>query len=247
MNGNQTTRDDDFKAIAANRSRKALIYGGISATLLAAIFFSFPALDLIFSGLFYDSAVDPYSQTKKGFWLSHSETLKFIFWLIDVVARMVLVGALAITFYQIWRRHAMLLASSIVTASLVLGPAITVNSIFKEHWDRARPRQIIDFGGDKKFSAAWVISDQCKRNCSFTSGHAAAGFSFVVGHFVSRTPIWLWLGVISGLLIGLARIAVGAHFLSDVVFSFFVVYLVAALVTLVFIKVNNQRNLRKYG
>jgi len=246
MIANQIKRDSEFKAIAANRSRTALIYGGISAALLAALFFSFPAIDLMFSGLFYDSTVDPDSQTKRGFWLSHSESLKFVFWLVDVVARIVLVGALVITFYQIWRRHALLLASSIVTASLILGPAVTVNSIFKEHWDRARPRQIIDFGGDKKFSAAWVISDQCKRNCSFTSGHAAAGFSFVVGHFVSRTPIWIWLGVISGLLIGLARIAVGAHFLSDVVFSFFVVYLVAALVTLVFNKVNNQRNLRKY-
>jgi lipid A 4'-phosphatase len=237
---------EEFKLMALDRSRKALVYGGTSTVILGILFFVFSDIDLIFSGLFFDPALDLDGQTQKRFWLRHSEYLRFVFWLVDVVARVVLVAAIAITAYRVWRKHPKLLASSIVTASLVLGPALTVNSVFKEHWDRARPGQIVNFGGDKKFSAAWVISDQCKRNCSFTSGHAAAGFSFVVGFFVSRAAIWLWLGVVSGLSIGLARIAVGAHFLSDVIFSFFAVYLVAALVTLTFIKIHNLKNPKKY-
>jgi lipid A 4'-phosphatase len=218
--------------MALDRSRKALIYGGTSTVILGILFSVFSDIDLIFSGLFFDPALDLDGQTQKRFWLRHSEYLRFVFWLVDVVARVVLVAAIAITAYRVWRKHPKLLASSIVTASLVLGPALTVNSVFKEHWDRARPGQIVDFGGDKAFSPAWAISDQCTRNCSFTSGHAAAGFAVIIGHFVSRNLLWLWLGLISGALIGLTRIAVGAHFLSDVVFSFYVVYLVTAITTL---------------
>jgi len=49
-------------------------------------------------------------------------------------------------------------------------------------------------------------------------------------HFVARGSLWLWLSLAFGGLIGASRIAVGAHFLSDVVFSFFLVYLISAAV-----------------
>jgi len=228
---NKFTDEQQFKLFAINRSRKALIVGGLSCVGLGFLFFFFPEIDLLFSGLFYDSSINSDGVTKK-FWLRNSELLRLSVWLVDVVSRIVLVLAMIITLFQLWSRGRLLLASLIVTISLILGPAFTVNSIFKEHWDRARPGQIVDFGGDKAFSPAWAISDQCTRNCSFTSGHAAAGFAFIVGHFVSRNLLWLWLGLISGALIGLTRIAVGAHFLSDVVFSFYVVYLVTAITTL---------------
>jgi lipid A 4'-phosphatase len=41
---------------------------------------------------------------------------------------------------------------------------------------------------------------------------------------------WLGIGLSLGGLIGLARIAQGGHFISDVVFSFFAVYFTAKLV-----------------
>ena len=124
-----------------------------------------------------------------------------------------------------------------VTISLVLGPAVVVNSVLKEHWDRARPRELQDFGGSKQFTPAWVKSNQCDRNCAFTSGHAAAGFSFIALYFVARSPLWLWLSLACGGLIGWTRIAVGAHFLSDVVFSFFLVYLISAAVAWILVTI----------
>ena len=53
------------------------------------------------------------------------------------------------------------------TGSMLLGPIIIVNGIFKSFWGRARPLQITEFGGDKIFTSPLVISNQCSLDCSF--------------------------------------------------------------------------------
>jgi lipid A 4'-phosphatase len=114
---------------------------------------------------------------------------------------------------------------------LIVGPMLAVNAGLKESWGRARPRDVVEFGGAHKFTPAWIISDQCSHNCAFTSGHAAAGFSLCIGFFVSRRKIWLNGGLLFGGLVSLSRMMNGAHFFSDVLFSFFVVFISAAIVT----------------
>lgn len=214
----------------------------MACLVCAAIFIALPQLDLATSRFFYAQGQEG---AQSGFGLANLRSLKFFFWLIDAVSRVVLVATIGLTIYYAVKKHPRLLASTIVTFSLVLGPAIMVNAVYKDHWDRARPRQIVEFGGTKQFTPAWVVSDQCPRNCSFTSGHAAAGFSFLVGYFVSRGRFWLWLGIVFGGITGLTRIMVGAHFLSDVVFSFFTVYLMAALVTFVLVRSAPTNDRRK--
>jgi lipid A 4'-phosphatase len=209
------------------RARNALKFGVLIAGAIAVYFFFFSEIDLAVSRLFY---VEGLGQKTPGFYLADYSALQFFFWLVDAISRAVLLGALVITFILILKKHTKLLASIMVTLSLILGPTVVVNSVFKDHWDRARPRQIVDFGGNKQFTPAWVLSDQCDRNCSFPSGHAAAGFSFLVGYFVSGMRIWIWTGLVFGGLTGLTRIMVGAHFLSDIVFAFFIVYVVSAVV-----------------
>lgn len=227
---------------AESRARFALSFGGVLTLLLASLFLAFPGVDIAFSRLFF-------SQSLTGgvgeFWLSNSSGLKFFFWLVDAVSRIVLPFVIVITVYYAVKKHPRFLASSIVSVGLLLGPVIVVNGVFKDHWDRARPRQVVEFGGSQKFTPAWVISDQCRRNCSFTSGHAAAGFSFVVAHFVAASRIWLWIGVIFGGITGLTRIVVGAHFLSDVIFSFFIVYLIFASVALLFARIAGKSSSQK--
>ena len=78
----------------------------------------------------------------------------------------------------------------------------------------------------KKLTAVQVALD---RHYSTVGGMMLALHKKACNTAASR--IWIWLGLIVGSFTGLTRIAVGAHFLSDVVFSFFAVYLVAALVT----------------
>ncbi len=231
-------RYDRSSLIALVRARSGLAFRiGLPLSIaLALAFYFFPEIDIHVSRLFFDPQLVGTSEGS-GFWLKESPTLNFLFWFVDVVSRGVLVVAIAVMIYFAVKRHHRLLSTTIVTLSLILGPALIVNSVFKEHWDRARPRTVEVFGGTQKFTPAWVVSDQCKRNCSFTSGHAAAGFAFIVGHFVAKTRLWLLLGLFSGLSIGLARVAVGAHFLSDVLFSGVAVYLVTALMASILVNI----------
>ena len=52
-------------------------------------------------------------------------------------------------------------------AALLLGPGWVVNEALKNHWGRARPEQVSDFGGAQRFTPALQPADQCVKNCSF--------------------------------------------------------------------------------
>jgi lipid A 4'-phosphatase len=102
-----------------------------------------------------------------------------------------------------------------------LGPGLVVNSGFKDNWQRARPYQVEAFGGTQQFTRATVMTDQCDNNCSFVSGHVACGFFWVSMMLVQRRRALAWgaAGVAAGVLIGFARMADGAHWLSDVLWA----------------------------
>ena len=192
------------------------IYGAALAASLA-LFYWVPQADLLVSGLFYDPV--------HGFALAtwppvrdFTASIRWITWAILLVA---LAGAVWLRFvgWPLWRfnRNALIF----LVAALAIGPGILVNTVFKEHWGRARPYQIEAFGGQHQFTPAPLPADQCERNCSFVSGHAALGFSLVM--FVFLMPagrarnVALAAALSFGALVGLARIAAGHHFLSDVV------------------------------
>jgi len=192
------------------------IYGAALATSLA-LFYWVPQVDLFVSGLFYDPA--------HGFTLANwppvhdlTASIRWITWAILLIP---LAGAAWLRFvgWPIWRfnRNALIF----LIAALTVGPGILVNTVLKDHWGRARPYQIEAFGGQHQFTPAPLPADQCDRNCSFVSGHAALGFSLVMFAFLipaGRTrTIALAAALSFGALVGLARIAAGHHFLSDVV------------------------------
>jgi lipid A 4'-phosphatase len=112
--------------------------------------------------------------------------------------------------------------------ALGVGPGLIVNVALKDHWGRARPSQIATFGGDKHFTPALQPTDQCDHNCSFSAGHAAMGFYLVSFAFLLRDPKRRRrteaAALAFGAAAGLARMAQGGHFLSDVVFSGLIVY-----------------------
>ncbi|MES2952414.1 MAG: phosphatase PAP2 family protein [Pseudomonadota bacterium] len=119
----------------------------------------------------------------------------------------------------IGKRWRLLLAFVVLAGAL--GPGLLVNSGFKENWQRARPYQVTVFGGTQQFSRATVLSDQCNNNCSFVSGHVACGFFLASLMLVDRRRrvVWGTTGVVAGLTIGFARMADGAHWLSDVLWA----------------------------
>jgi lipid A 4'-phosphatase len=196
--------------------------------LLSLVFLLFPSIDLTVSGWFY--------KPQQGFFLGKETLFVFLYDIVPITA-----DVLEATFplilllgFSPLQRYLATYQKPTVYLSLVLllGPGLLVNEVLKNHWGRARPAQIITFGGTKVFTAAGIPSNQCKRNCSFVSGHASMGFYFLsLGYlFPRQRRRWLGIGIGLGGLMGLARIAQGAHFISDVVFSFFAVYFVAKLV-----------------
>ena len=95
---------------------------------------------------------------------------------------------------------------------LVTGGAQMLNDVLKELFHRTRPAPVGGFIDAQQFS--------------FPSGHAmvSAAFYFLLAYLVWRlVPGWFWRAVLVGalimlvLLIGLARLYLGVHYLSDVI------------------------------
>jgi membrane-associated PAP2 superfamily phosphatase len=119
--------------------------------------------------------------------------------------------------------------------AVVLGPGLFINAVFKDHWGRPRPRDVIEFGGQMQFREVWQ-PDLNTKGKSFPCGHASIGFALFVPYFWLRRkrPVLaatiLAGGLAYGGLMGAARMAQGGHFLSDVVWSAAMVYLVSAAI-----------------
>ena len=113
---------------------------------------------------------------------------------------------------------------------LGLGPGLLVNAVFKDHWGRPRPRQVVEFGGDKPFFQPWK-KGVAGEGHSFPSGHASVAFYMTAPFFMLRrnrprqAHAWLAGGMTFGILMGVARITQGGHFLSDIVWSWGMIYL----------------------
>ncbi|MFN7094324.1 MAG: phosphatase PAP2 family protein, partial [Burkholderiales bacterium] len=107
-------------------------------------------------------------------------------------------------------------------------------SVFKDHWGRARPIQVTEFGGSKRFTPMGVITNQCERNCSFVSGHASVGFYLMAFAWVTKQnrKIWFFLGWFVGMVIGGLRIWQGGHFLSDVIVAGMLIHMTCSLLNL---------------
>jgi lipid A 4'-phosphatase len=108
-----------------------------------------------------------------------------------------------------------------VALSIGLGAGLLTNVVLKDSWGRARPSQVMEFGGPKQFTPPFMRSTQCDKNCSFVSGDASLAASFTAFAMIAernRRRWWLGLGAFTG-LVGLMRMARGSHFLSDVVFA----------------------------
>jgi lipid A 4'-phosphatase len=149
-------------------------------------------------------------------------------WIPAILALGALVASIWVALFVKWRR-----ACVFLMLFLAIGPGLMVNVVFKDYWGRPRPRQIEQFGGKYAYQHPLVIGERGDGRVSFPSGHAAMGFYFIGPYFIllakhRRAALWwLWGGVAFGLFIGSARMAQGAHWPSDILWSFGVDYIVA--------------------
>ncbi len=115
-------------------------------------------------------------------------------------------------------------AGIVFLLALILGPGLLVNVIGKNFSGRPRPREIVEFGGDWKYKKIFEIGIPGKGH-SFPCGHSSMGFIFYAIYVVLRDKkkfkayLWLLFSLLSGFAIGMARMAQGAHFLSDVIWA----------------------------
>lgn len=191
-----------------------------AAGLIAALIFSaFPDIDLGVSRLFY-LGDGHFLFSRPSIGAALRDLLRTLFALVCVAA---VLGFVMIAFFN--RRLLIfgLAAWAYIALCAAVGPGIVVNLGFKDHWGRARPVQIVEFGGEKRFTPPMLRTDQCERNCSFISGEAsnlfALGFAFAFLSGVARRRTYFLAAVAAGSFAGLIRIGGGGHFLSDVVFA----------------------------
>lgn len=112
-----------------------------------------------------------------------------------------------------------------LVCSLLLGPAIVVNMIFKDNWERPRPRQTEDFGGPYRYHEL-LEKGSGNQGKSFPCGHCSVGFVFIAFWFWwrRRRPLLgtfsLLLTLLVGTALGYTRMAAGAHYPSDILWAF---------------------------
>jgi lipid A 4'-phosphatase len=122
---------------------------------------------------------------------------------------------------------------------MILGPGLLVNTVFKDHWGRPRPADIVQFGGSERFHHFWEMG-RPGQGKSFPSGHASVGFFLFAPFFVLRNNhrkwalSFLFLGISYGMLMGLGRMVQGGHFLTDVLWAGAITYLTGLVLYYIF-------------
>lgn len=189
----------------------------------ALLFMAWPGIDLVVSSWFYTPG--------EGFKASEHTWVKLLYELAPLLLNALTACVLLAAILGLRRRYRSFLRPALFVLAVFLANHLIGGLLLKDHWGRARPVQVVQFGGDKTFTPAWIISDQCDRNCSFVSGHASGAFAWMALAWVfpRRRRAWLLGGLAWGALIGLVRLLQGGHFLSDVIFSGLLVYLSADL------------------
>lgn len=114
----------------------------------------------------------------------------------------------------------------------VVGPGLIVNALFKDHWGRPRPAKVMVLGGTEAYVPP-LMFNASGNGKSFPSGHSSVGFALIAFYFLFRKKHLVLarfafaLSLVIGSFLGVARIAAGGHFLSDVLWSAFITFLVS--------------------
>jgi len=184
-------------------------------------------LDHKVAALFYqrDSENTPWPQQEWWLWRTLFR-YAFVFVMVVIVAALlVIVSGYFLPDIKQWRRPAIF-----ILLAVALGPGLVVNLIFKDHWGRPRPLHISEFGGTNDYIPPLQIGYTPHK--SFPCGHCSVGFAFFALYFLSRKRkrFYLIFTMVAGLTMGLARMSAGGHFISDILWSGYLVFAVDWLI-----------------
>jgi undecaprenyl-diphosphatase len=149
--------------------------------------------------------------------VNHALAHPWIGYFFDVVTRLGEgwnAGLLTACFLALYDRRAFSRHFPLIVLSMIIGGS--VNSLFKDIFDRPRPLK--EFSHMIKSGAEWVnVVGPALMSRSFPSGHSQTAFAVVAYLVLLYKSRVIRLAVISlGCLVGLSRLAVGAHFPLDV-------------------------------
>jgi lipid A 4'-phosphatase len=228
--GNYLGRWRSFFVELVNTRRLRVL--GLLTIVGWVVFVVFPGIDLGVAGWFFDPP--------RSFSLGDSWVGRFFDMDIHFAMEWFLVVLVGVFIYGLIRGHPYWRLTPknflFVALSIGLGAGLLTNVVLKDSWGRARPSQIVEFGGAKQFSPPFMRSTQCRKNCSFVSGDASLATTFMAFAVIAdrnRRRWWIGLGSFTA-IVGLMRMARGSHFLSDVVFAIIfnlmVVFVLARLI-----------------
>lgn len=196
------------------------LYWYVAFVVVSVVFVVFPQIDIAVSSLFYDG---------KKFWLNGTLFEEIFYYSVKPLLITLFLGSFFVFIYnKITKKTLLNLTSSVmlyIVLVLSIAPGLIVNKTLKDNWGRARPAETTIFGGKKEFTPAFVLSDQ--DGYSFSSGHSAAAFS-LVGFallFRKKRKTVMFVALSYGVLVSIARMGAGGHFFSDVITSFFIVWI----------------------
>jgi len=200
---------------------KVLRYSIPLLLLYAFLFFINKDFDIYFSCIFFDGTF-----VQKG-----DNLATFIYDSVDYLSIFLILFLSVSFFYEVLKKRSLVVGLDkkgilFILTFLVFANGVVINKTLKEFSGRARPSKIVEFGGTQNYTPPVLKAYECNNhNCSFSSGHSGMAFSLMV--FALFFPLYknliFFVALAYGALVSVARVAQGGHFLSDTIFSFFVV------------------------
>jgi lipid A 4'-phosphatase len=200
-------------------NRTGLLLTLAIAIAIGVVFGFYPELDLAISAPFF------YPE-KKDFLLRWWPILGFLrdaaMWL---VAALIAPAVIALIVKILFPRRRLLISGRALVfliATLALAPGLVTNLVLKDYWPRSRPIDVPQFNGTEHFTPWWDPRGGCAKNCSFVGGEASGAF-WTLAPAALSPPAWRPLAYGAALVfatgVSALRLAFGAHFFSDLVFS----------------------------
>ena len=207
-------------------NRTGLVIALAIGVVVGVVFGVAPRLDLAASAPFYDPNTHDFPLNGH-VWSQYVRTAaRVLITLLIVPAGIALLGKF------LFPRRRMLIKTEAVLfliGTLAVGPGLLTNTLLKDHWGRARPIDVTEFGGTSRFTPWWDPRGDCPNNCSFVAGEPAGAF-WTLAPAALAPPQWRLLAYGAALAfggaVGVLRIAGGGHFFTDVVFAGVFMYLV---------------------
>jgi lipid A 4'-phosphatase len=195
-----------------------LVLVGLAA-LTGVVFAVAPRIDLAVAGFFHRVAA--YDAMPHLF-----HAIAVLRTLEPVVTMLAVAPAVAVLLVKLfWPKRTTIMparAALFLIVSLALGPGLLVNTVLKDHWARPRPGMVASLGGDMTFRPWWDPRGTCTDNCSFVSGETSSAV-WLAAPALLVPPPWRTAAVagvaVYATAIGVMRLFMGGHFLSDVLFA----------------------------